>query len=126
MMNVCVADPVTVAAWLSVTDVHAVARIVVPPGTLGPLIVEPSKAALQPVTVAVVEPKVVFMFNATVMLGGTLLAVQLPLATATVAPMAVPVHCASARKAQAASRMKTMPTRFREKAELRAVFVRLC
>lgn len=109
-MKVCEVVPVAVAGWLKVTGAQAVV-MVVPPGTLGPVTVAPTNAALQPVIVAVVEPSVVVMFSVTLVFGGTLLAVQLALLTPTV-PVIAPVHCATTepgRTSNAGSSMKASP-----------------
>ena len=92
-MNVWIADPVTVAAML---NVPGQAVTVVPAGKLGPVTVAPTKDTLQPVIVPVNKPAIEFTFSCTVMFGGTLFKVHAALATATVAPMAVPTHWAFA------------------------------
>jgi hypothetical protein len=66
-----IAVPLVVAGALKVTAVQAVDAIVVPPATFAPVIVAPTNAALQPVTVAAVLPSVVVMFKFTVLFGGT-------------------------------------------------------
>lgn len=68
----------TVAGWLNVTAVgpHGAVAMVVPPATLGPLTPALSKTALQPVTVALIDPAVVVMLSVEVVEAGTIGAFQ--------------------------------------------------
>ena len=70
------------AAALSVTVVPEMEVMVVPIGTPGPVTNAPTCTALQLVTIAEVLPVVVVTFSATIILGGTVGAFQLPFGTA--------------------------------------------